>query len=171
MQKVRANINLSAILGNAQSFKNATKTRLYAVVKANAYGHGAEEVTACLASVADGFAVALIEEGIAIRTAACGKDILVFTPPLNEEEMYALAVNGFVATIPDLWTAKLAVRVCQKHGLRLAVHLKVNTGMNRYGMHLSMLGKVCRCRPCRRRSRRRRSWGPWWGWCWARRRP
>ena len=144
MHKVKAIVNVKAIQSNAQSFKNAAKTRLYAVVKANAYGHGAEEVTACLTSVADGFAVALIEEAVAIRTAACGKEILVFTPPLNEEEVYALAVNGFIATIPDLWTAKLAVRVCQKHGLRLAVHLKVNTGMNRYGMHLSMLGKVCK---------------------------
>ena len=144
MQKVRAIIHLNAIQSNALAFKNLTKTRLYAVVKANAYGHGAEEVTACLSSVADGFAVALIDEALAIRTAACGKDILVFTPPINEEEVYALAVNGFMATIPDLWTAKLALSVCQKYGLRLTAHLKVNTGMNRYGMNLSMLGKVCK---------------------------
>jgi alanine racemase len=144
MQKVRAIIHLNAIQSNALSFKELTNTRLYAVVKANAYGHGAEEVTACLSSVADGFAVALIDEALAIRTAACGKDILVFTPPINEEEVYALAVNGFMATIPDLWTAKLALSVCQKYGLRLTAHLKVNTGMNRYGMNLSMLGKVCK---------------------------
>ena len=144
MQKVTAKINLKAIQSNALAFKKLTKTRLYAVVKANAYGHGAEEVAACLSSVADGFCVALIDEAIAIRTAVMDKKILVFTPPVNEAEIYMLAVNGFVATIPDLWTARLAVSVCQKYGLRLGVHLKVNTGMNRYGMNYSMLGKVCK---------------------------
>ena len=144
MQKVKAIVNLKAIQSNALAFKNLTKTRLYAVVKANAYGHGAEEITACLSAVADGFAVALIDEALAIRAAACGKDILVFTPPINEEEVYALAASGFAATIPDLWTARLAVDVCKKYGLHLTAHLKVNTGMNRYGMNLSMLGKVCK---------------------------
>lgn len=144
MQKVIAKVNLTALQNNAKAFKDLTKTRLFAVVKANAYGHGAETVTACLSHIADGFAVALIDEAIAIRAAACGKEILVFTPPLNEEEVYALAVNGFTATVPDLWTAKLIASVCQTYRLRLCVHLKVNTGMNRYGMHLSMLGKVCK---------------------------
>ena len=119
MQKVTAKIQLNAIQNNAKAFKMLTKNRLFAVVKANAYGHGAEEVVSCLSSVADGFAVALIDEAIAIRAAACGKDILVFTPPINEEEGYALAVNNFMATVPDLRTAKLLVRVCEKYRLSL----------------------------------------------------
>lgn len=143
MQKITAKIHLSAIRHNAQAFKNLTKTRLYAVVKANAYGHGAEEITACLADIADGFAVALIDEAIAIRSVACGKQILVFTPPINEEEVFYLAVNHFTATVPDLWTAKLVENACRKFNLPLSVHLKSNTGMNRYGMGLSMLGRVC----------------------------
>lgn len=144
MQKVTAKIQLSAIQNNAKAFKMLTKNRLFAVVKANAYGHGAEEVVSCLSSIADGFAVALIDEAIAIRTAACGKDILVFTPPINEEEGYALAINAFMATVPDLRTAKLLACVCEKYCLPLRVHLKVNTGMNRYGANLSTLGKVCK---------------------------
>lgn len=144
MQKVRAKISLSAIHDNAKAFKKLCNKRLYAVVKANAYGHGAEEVTACLSSVADGFAVALIDEAIAIRASACEKEILVFTPPVCEEEAFMLAVNHFTATVPDLQTAKLLARVCEKHHFSVNVHLKVNTGMNRYGMHLSMLGKACK---------------------------
>ena len=144
MQKVTAKISLNAIQNNAKAFKSLSKTRLFAVVKANAYGHGAEEVTACLSSIADGFAVALIDEALAIRSTVCGKDILVFTPPINEEEGYALAVNGFVASVPDLATAKLLAGVCEKYRLHLRVHLKVNTGMNRYGTSISMLGKVCK---------------------------
>lgn len=129
---------------NAERFSALTGKRLCAVVKANAYGHGAEEVVNALSGVADCFAVALIEEGEAIRAAACGKDILVFTPPTDETEGYALAANGFVASVSDLRTARLLSAVCNKYRLPLRVHLKVNTGMNRYGMNPSMLGKVCK---------------------------
>ncbi len=144
MQKVVAKIHLGNIRHNAEQFAALTGTRLCAVVKANAYGHGAEEVVNALSGLADFFAVALIEEGVAIRAAACGKEILVFTPPTDEEEGYALASNGFTASVPDLFTAKLLSKVCAKCRLPLNVHLKVNTGMNRYGMNGSMLGKVCK---------------------------
>ena len=93
MQKVRAEINLQHIRHNAEAFSRLTKTKLCAVVKANAYGHGAEAVTAALCGIADSFVVALIEEGLAIRVAACGKDILVLTPPTAEDEVYTLAWN------------------------------------------------------------------------------
>ncbi|MBQ8296130.1 MAG: alanine racemase [Clostridia bacterium] len=129
---------------NAQRFVSLTGEELCAVVKANAYGHGAEEVVNALEGVASCFAVALIEEGLAIRTAACGKDILVFSPPICEEEGLAIAENGFIATVPDLWTAKLLAKICGRRGLPLRVHLKTNTGMNRYGMNGSALGKVCK---------------------------
>ena len=144
MQKVRAEIHLGRIRRNAERFLSITGKPLCAVVKANAYGHGAEEVVASLEPVVTAFAVALIDEGIAIRGAACGKEILVFTPPLDEAQAYALAVNGFTASIPDLRTARLLSDVCKKYRLPVRAHLKVNTGMNRYGMNISMLGRVCK---------------------------
>ena len=144
MQKIRAEIHLGNIRRNVEYFSALTKTPLCAVVKANAYGHGAEEVAAAISDLVDFFAVALVEEGLAIRTAACGKPILVFTPPTDAEEAYLLAVNGFTASIPDLYTARLLVDCCQKHRLSINAHLKVNTGMNRYGMNPSALGKVCK---------------------------
>ncbi|MBQ7948815.1 MAG: alanine racemase, partial [Clostridia bacterium] len=48
MQKVRANIHLANIRRNAEAFSALTKTKICAVVKANAYGHGAEEVVSAL---------------------------------------------------------------------------------------------------------------------------
>ena len=144
MKKVRAEIHLGSIRNNAKAWKTVTKTKLCAVVKANAYGHGAEEVVFALSDIADCFAVALVDEGLQIRQAACGKDILVFSPPITEAEAYALAVNGFIASVPDLWTARLIAKTCERHRLIARVHLKVNTGMNRYGMNPFMLGKVCR---------------------------
>lgn len=150
VQKIVAKIHLGNIRYNAEEFSALTGTRLCAVVKANAYGHGSEEVVNALSGIADCFAVALLEEGIAIRGAACGKDVLVFTPPTNEEEGYHLAANGFIATVDGLYTAKLLSKVCAKYHLPLRVHLKVNTGMNRYGMNGSMLGKVCTFLQCDR---------------------
>ncbi len=144
VQKVIAKIHLDNIRFNAETFSALTNTKLCAVVKANAYGHGAEEVVHALADLVDTFAVALIDEGLAIRGASCGRNILVFTPPTSEEEAFAMAVNGFTATVDGLKATKLVLATCHKFHLRLKVHLKVNTGMNRYGMNGSMLGKVCK---------------------------
>ncbi len=144
MQKTIAKIHLGAVRKNAAFWKKQSGVRLCAVVKADAYGHGAEEVTLALSGIADCFAVALIEEGIAIRAYACGKDILVFTPVTSEAEGIALAQGGFIASVPSLFSARLLAKISRRLRVRVRVHLKVNTGMNRYGMHPAMLGRVCR---------------------------
>ncbi len=117
---------------------------MYAVVKADAYGHGAEEVTLALREVADGFVVALVEEGMAIRAAACGKEILVLTPPVTEEAAYQIAANGFLASIGDTYGARLFAETCEKHRLVGRAHLKANTGMNRYGASERSLARICK---------------------------
>ena len=144
MQKVRANIHLKSIRQNAAAFKKRAGVKLCAVVKANAYGHGAEEVALALGGVADCFAVALVEEGLALRGAALQKDILVFTPPTDAMQAFAIVSGGLVGSVDSLRAAKLFLRVCEKYRLQARVHLKVNTGMNRYGMEVSTLGKVCK---------------------------
>ena len=144
MQKIVTEINLGAIRDNAETFKRQTGAKLCAVVKADAYGHGAETVVSALAGVADAFAVSLVEEGIAIRTASCGKDVLVLTPPTTAETVFTAVAYGLTLTVSDLWTAKLVDGVARRYGKPCKVHLKVNTGMNRYGMNGSALGKVCK---------------------------
>ena len=144
MQKIRAAIHLKKIRENAKLFATKSGVRLCAVVKANAYGHGAEEVVAALSGVADCFAVAIVEEGLAIRGAACGKDVLVFTPPITKEQAFAIACNGFIGTVSDIQTAQLFLLVCEQYRLQVKVHLKVNTGMNRYGMDVRAVSKICR---------------------------
>lgn len=121
-----------------------TGAPLCAVVKANAYGHGGEEVVNALSGVAEAFAVAMIDEGVQIRGAACGKEILVLTPPITLEEVLRGGWNGLSLTVADLTTAKLIDEVSRNRRLYVNVHLKVNTGMNRYGMGLSALGKTCK---------------------------
>ena len=143
MQKIQAKIHLGSIVRNARAFQGFGTKKLCAVVKANAYGHGAEEVVNALEGEVHFFAVALLEEGVAVKTAACGKEILIFTPPTDEKEAFLLIKNGFLATVPDMERAKLIADVCERYRLPIKVHLKINTGMNRSGMDLQTLQKVC----------------------------
>lgn len=144
MQKVRAEIHLKNIKSNAEAFKTLCKTRLCAVVKADAYGHGAEETVGALESVADCFAVSVLGEAIKLRGAACGKDILILTPPTAIGQVYAAAKDGFILTVADTRSARLVLAAREKYRVLVRVHLKVNTGMNRYGMSAAALGKVCK---------------------------
>lgn len=132
MQKTLAVINLRAIEQNALKVKSLLGGRkFYAVVKADAYGHGAERVALALQSVADGFCVAIAEEGVALRLAGVTLPILVLTPPLDEYDASRCAYYGLTATVNSVETAEL----CRG----LGCHVKVNTGMNRLGCSLSEL--------------------------------
>ena len=143
MRKIQAKIHLKSIADNARTFKALTKKKLCAVVKADAYGHGAEEVVLALQAIADCFAVALLSEAKAIKTAACGKDILILCPPISLSEAVAAVRNGFVCTITGISSARLVARASEICQTSARVHLKVNTGMNRYGMGVWELGRVC----------------------------
>lgn len=129
---------------NAEAFQSLTGKGVCAVVKANAYGHGAEECTLALSGVVSAFAVATIDEAKAIKVAACGKDVLIFTPPITACEVLEAARNGFIVSISSLYTAELVAAVSKRTGLTVRAHLKVNTGMNRYGMDERSLGKACK---------------------------
>ncbi len=128
---------------NAEKFSALTGVKTCAVVKANAYGHGAETVVSALANTVDAFAVALVEEAVSIRACACGREILVLTPPTTEEEAYHVAVNGFTATLSGMDTAKLLQDTCRKFRIPAKAHIKLNTGMNRYGAEMDEFIHVC----------------------------
>lgn len=144
MRKIRAHIQLKALQSNAHTFRKLTNTRLCAVVKANAYGHGAEETVCALSNIADCFAVSLLDEAKAIRVAACGKDILILTPPTGIEDIYQAATNGFILTVCDTAMARLVTSTAKKYRVFIRVHLKVNTGMNRYGMEWERVENACK---------------------------
>ena len=134
MQKVRAEIDLGAIRANARRFAAlAGGAALCAVVKADAYGHGAAMVAHALRGVARSFAVALVEEGVALRQAGVSEDILVLVPPLCEEEVLRGCAYGLTFSLSDASDAALIGAVCERFGLTARCHIKVNTGMNRFG--------------------------------------
>ncbi len=148
MQNLIAKINLQSVYDNAKTFKTLTGTELCAVVKANAYGHGMEEVTCALESVVSTFAVATIDEAEKIRVSACGKDILVFTPPKTTEELLRFIFSPFVFTVDDVLTAKKLILLCNRFSKTARVHLKFNSGMNRYGASEEEIKSLCKLFSC-----------------------
>lgn len=107
-------------------------TFLFAVVKADAYGHGSVAVASAVEDYVDGFAVAGADEGVTLRGAGIKKPVLIlgYTSPSQYEQLIDADI------MPAIWRLEDAVRLNdaarQKHR-RAAVHIAVDSGMNRIG--------------------------------------
>jgi alanine racemase len=135
MQKTLSKISLSAIRQNTLkvlSYLHGKK--LYAVVKADAYGHGAVEVSSAIEDIVDGFCVAIIDEGVALRICGITKPILVLAPPLSKDDILKAEMYNLTVTVNSRDTAE---RVGD-----LPCHIKINTGMNRYGCNINELDDI-----------------------------
>ena len=84
MQRPYAAVSLSAIRSNLRALARAANAPAIAVLKDDAYGHGAEHVAHALGREALLFAVSCVAEGVRLRAAGADKDILVLTPLLDE---------------------------------------------------------------------------------------
>jgi alanine racemase len=104
-----------------------------AVVKANAYGHGAERVALVLeAAGATMLACADIEEGIVLRRAGVRVPILVFGA-LSVSDLDGVFDHALTPTISSPGAARAMQAAAARRGSTLAYHLKIDTGMNRLG--------------------------------------
>ncbi|MFT3700247.1 MAG: alanine racemase [Kofleriaceae bacterium] len=134
IRRTRVEVDLEAIIANARIVRQMVATQLYAVVKADGYGHGALVVAKALqdARAADGFCVSLVEEGVALRESGITIPILVMGPSQvgGEDEMVAAKLTAVISSHEEL--AALA-HVTRTRG-RVDAHLKVDTGMNRLGV-------------------------------------
>jgi alanine racemase len=131
-----AEVDLDAIRHNARVMK-PNDADLMAVVKANGYGHGAVEVArAALDAGASWLGVALVEEGIELRDAGVDAPVLLLSeaPPGSEKD--ALTVELTPTVFTDRGLAAIA-EAGAALGRRAAVHVKVDTGMHRIGVHPS----------------------------------
>src|SRR5688500_15878053 len=136
-----ARIDLQAVRSNLATIKAFLETGsdrpsppgVIAVVKANAYGHGAGQVGVALeqAGVAM-LACADIEEGILLREAGVRTPILVFGP-LSVSALRGIFSYDLTPTISTPSAARALQAAAAHHGIRLHCHLKIDTGMNRLG--------------------------------------
>lgn len=126
-----AHIDLAALRHNYQTLRALHGGRALAVLKANAYGHGAVRCASALRDIADGFAVAFLDEAVALREAGIDKPILVLEGVFDPEE---LDVTQRLA----LWMVvhhEAQLRLIEKSATDKPLHvwLKLDTGMARAG--------------------------------------
>ena len=130
-----AEIDLRAYASNVRAIVADTTTHnVWAVVKADAYGHGAVECAwVALDAGAQGLCVALVDEGVALRREGIAAPILVMSeqPP---DEHRAIVANGLIATVYNESTIDSLARVATELEISCSVHLKVDTGMHRVGV-------------------------------------
>lgn len=142
----RAEIDLAALRHNFDQVRRQVGAQrdILAVVKADAYGHGAIAVARTLETAgAAAFAVALIEEGVALRQAGLQRPILVFGAILPGQEA-ALFDWELTPYLFDLETAHRLDQAARDRGTVLPIHLKIDTGMGRIGFLTGELGEVLR---------------------------
>ena len=112
----------------------ATPPGIIAVVKANAYGHGAVRVARALEEAgATWLAVADIEEGIELREAGVRTRILVFGA-LSVSDLAGLFEYDITPTVASPAAGRALQKAALAHGVRIKYHLKIDTGMHRLGL-------------------------------------
>lgn len=132
-----ATIDLDAIKFNMDSMKNhiSPNSKIMTVIKTNAYGHGANQISRVLENLdyVFGYAVATVEEAAALRRDGRKKPILVlgYTFPYSYEYMCEEEIRPAVFREDSLEALSQAA---QKIGKSLKVHIKVDTGMGRIGV-------------------------------------
>jgi len=136
MRSTHAVIDLSRLEGNYRSLRAAhAQGRLMTVVKANGYGHGLVPVARFLQSLGqDLFAVAILDEALALRAAGItGRILALGAPELHRAGEYAEA--DVELTLPSIAHLREAIAIAASGGgVPLPVHIKVDTGMGRIGL-------------------------------------
>jgi alanine racemase len=131
-----ATVNLAALAHNLSRIKQylSSGCEVMAIVKANAYGHGAAETAHALASQGiSRFAVASLDEGIALRQAGLSASIVVLGA-LFEEQVSDLVAHRLTPVISDGRIIPALAKAAQSHLTRYPIHLKAETGMGRLGL-------------------------------------
>jgi alanine racemase len=129
---IRATIDLSALRNNyGVARRHAGAAKLWAVVKANAYGHGLNRAVEALADLADGFALIELERAVAMREAGLELPILLLEGFYTAAELPLLIRHRLIPVVHRL--DQVAMLLDANWPVDLPVYLKLNTGMNRLG--------------------------------------
>jgi alanine racemase len=142
-----ARIDLEALRSNLRAITafltpRTTTPGVIAVVKANAYGHGAPEVALALEQAgAAMLACADIEEGLVLRQAGVRAPVLVFGA-LSVSDLDGIFTHSLTPTISTPGAARALQTAAARHHTALGCHLKIDTGMNRLGFRHDNLDRT-----------------------------
>ncbi len=133
-------INLTNLKHNIEiirSYLDPKRTMIMAVVKADAYGHGAIEISEqAIKSGVHALGVALVEEGIKLRKAGIDKPIYVLgeSPAANIKEAVE---HNLILCVNSYESAQFISRECVKTGRKITINLNIDTGMSRIGINFN----------------------------------
>lgn len=129
MKRISKELNINNLKHNLSEIKKLSKSKLMAVVKADAYGHGIKEIVSILSKFKiDSFAVATLSEALIVREINKDCEILIFGV-IDFSKLKIISDNKLTITLLD-YDYALAV---DKFDIKVKAHIKVNTGMNRAG--------------------------------------
>jgi alanine racemase len=131
VRPLTATIDLAALRHNLDVMRrHAPRSRVFAILKANAYGHGLIRAARAFAG-AQGFAVVELESAVRLREAGYGQAIALLEGTFEPRELPVLSEHRLMPAIHTF--EQIEMLEAAPAGTRLDVLLKVNTGMNRLG--------------------------------------
>ncbi|KPA89974.1 alanine racemase [Pseudomonas asplenii] len=133
MRPARALIDLQALRHNYRLAREVAGARALAVIKADAYGHGAVQCAQALEAEADGFAVACIEEALELRAAGIRGPILLLEGFFEADELALIVAHDLWCVVHSLWQLEAIEQAAI--AAPITVWLKLDTGMHRVGLH------------------------------------
>jgi len=135
MRPTNLEVNLHQLRKNLLAIRtHVSPAKVMPMIKANAYGHGVDGVAPCLEPDVDAFGVALVEEAIHLRSLGITKPILVAGGTLPEQIPLFLE-HDLILTASSLELLSSAEAAAESTHKNLSVHLKIDTGMERVGVH------------------------------------
>ena len=149
---IEAIIDLQALRNNVAVVKrHAGKAKVFAVVKADGYGHGLDRILPALDGV-DGFAVVELDAALRIRGNDASKPVLLLEGFFDEEELTSVSKHGLSAVVHE--HSQVEMLSAMKLPQPVEVFVKINTGMNRLGFTAAdvadIVGKLTACANVRR---------------------
>ena len=131
---------------NIEAVKKKAGVDIIGVVKGNGYGFGIRELTVVLKeSGIKTFAVTETDDIQELKAVLDNEDILVMRSTGIAEEAEIIAGNGCIATIGSLNAAKVMNEASARLGVKTKCHLKIDTGMGRYGFMPSQIEEAIKC--------------------------
>ena len=135
MRPTYLEVNLPQLKQNLEAIRaKVAPAKVMAVLKANAYGHGVDGVAPYIAPYTDYIGVAIVEEGIHLREMGIEKPILVMGGTLSEQ-IPAFIQHDLTLAASSMQLLEAAEQAARAAQVKLKVHLKIDTGMERLGVH------------------------------------
>ncbi|QJC36332.1 alanine racemase [Enterobacteriaceae endosymbiont of Donacia simplex] len=141
IRPIYAIINTNAVKNNFKIIKNiAYKSKIWSVLKADAYGHGIKNIFPIIKNDTDGFAVLTLDEAIILRENGYNKPILLLEGFFNKEELSLIYKYFLTITLHNKWQLNKLIKYKAKYPIN--IYIKINSGMNRLGFSVKDITQI-----------------------------